>query len=115
MIRLDDTAIEAWGLAPLAPRDRAELLHAFASDLELAVGRALTDLMTEEQVDAFSRLIDLGDQSAAAGFLDRELPDYRDVVQEQYSRLAQRVADAAPQILRACGVERDVRMAGAGR
>jgi len=50
------------------------------SELELRVGRRLSDGLSDAELDEFSDLMDAADEAASSAWLAEHRPDYRDVV-----------------------------------
>ena len=59
--------------------DHAATRDEWQSEFELRIGAAITDAMTEEEVDEFERLIDRGE---ADGYLDKHCPNHNEIVND---------------------------------
>lgn len=90
--------MRTWDLQDLPAVIVDALLAAFFEDLELLVGMDLADQLTEEQLDELEELIDSGDEDASTAFLEAQVPDYKQRVRAQASRLSANVSAALPEI-----------------
>lgn len=63
MIKLDDEFLESVGLSGLPVADRQSFLQSLYSELELRVGVALSEGLSERQLDEFESFIDRDPQS----------------------------------------------------
>lgn len=70
MIKMDLEFIDELGLAELPVEDKHSLLRSAYLELELKVGRALSEGLTSAQLDKFGRIID-GDESTVDAVLER--------------------------------------------
>lgn len=99
MIKLNDELLESVGLGSLTPRQKNQVLDQMYATLELRVGMRLAERMTEEQLAEFDRLIAAGVEEDCLAWLERECPDYRDVVGVEFDRLTDEVRGVAPALV----------------
>ncbi|MGC4845592.1 DUF5663 domain-containing protein [Micromonospora sp. DT15] len=69
-----------------------DALHEIYEALELAVGTRLANQMNKRQLDEFERL-SISDQRALA-WLEKTIPNYKQVVQDEYDLLLRRLEGA---------------------
>lgn len=100
MIRLDQDLLASVGLGELPPDTGRLLLQHVYDTLEMRVGCEIAARMTDDQLAAFSQLIDAeAERAVAVAWLDSNLPEYKRVVQEQFDRLRAELSAFAPTIL----------------
>lgn len=95
MIKLDDQLLARLGLGFLPDDHKRMLLKTIYDELEFRVGTALAKQMTEWQLTEFEQFISDGgatDQTAALTWLNRNLPHYRETVNEEFEKLCSEVA-----------------------
>lgn len=103
MFKLDDDLLTELGLAALPAEEKNRMLAHIYEVLELRVGFALAEQMTNEQLDEFEGFIDDHDEAAGLRWLNTNFPSYRDVVGDNLERLKGEIRDAAPAILAEVG------------
>lgn len=101
MLKIDNNLLEEIGLATLPESEKNSLLKHIYETLEMRVGMRLAEQMTNEQLDEFERYFEAKDDAGAFAWLESNFPNYKDIVQEEFDKLKQEVAGAAPQILAA--------------
>lgn len=101
MLKIDNNLLQEIGLAGLPDSEKASLLKHIYETLEMRVGVRLAEQMTNEQLDEFERYFEAKDDAGAFAWLESNFPNYKDIVQEEFDKLRQEVAAAAPQILAA--------------
>ena len=101
MLKIDDNLLQEIGLAGLPDSEKNSLLKHIYETLEMRVGMRLADQMTNEQLDEFERYFEAKDDAGAFAWLESNFPNYKDIVQQEFDKLKQEVAGAAPQILAA--------------
>lgn len=105
MIRLDDKLLEEVGLGRLPGDLRKPMLKHIYNILEERVGLVLAGQMTDSQLDDFERIIDPGDESKGLGWLQKNMPQYKEVVADEFEKLKVDIRDSATEILRSEGIE----------
>src|SRR5689334_23067718 len=98
MLHIDERLLERAGLGALPAATKNAYLKSFHDRLQLLVGARLAELMTDEQLAAFERLID-GPDAVAQAWLHVHFPRYRRVVGEEYHRLVQELTAQAEEIV----------------
>lgn len=93
MIKLDDTLLEEIGLGDLLPAERKMTLMTIYEQLEIRVGQALAAQMTTEQMKEFEEFIDNSDEAGGLSWLERNFPDYKNIVNELFADLKLEIID----------------------
>lgn len=101
MLKIDNNLLQEIGLAALPDTEKNSLLKHIYETLEMRVGMRLADQMTNEQLDEFEHYFEAKDDAGAFAWLESNFPNYKDIVQQEFDKLKQEVAVAAPQILAA--------------
>lgn len=104
MLKLDNNLLEELGLGGLPEDQKRQMLQHIYETLELRVGTQLANQMTDKQLEEFERFIDAGgdaNQAQALQWLESNLPNYKQVVQETFDALKVEVKQMAPQLLAA--------------
>lgn len=102
MLKLDNNLLEELGLGSLAEAQKRQMLQHIYDTLELRVGTQLANQMTDKQLEEFEKFIDSGgdaNQAQALQWLETNLPNYKDVVQQTFDALKVEVKNMAPQLL----------------
>lgn len=102
MLKLDNNLLQEIGLGSLPEDQKRSMLQHIYDTLELRVGTQLANQMTDAQLQEFERFIDQGgdqNQAEALKWLEGNLPNYKDVVQQVFVQLKGEIAQMAPQIL----------------
>lgn len=87
MIELNQQLLEEAGLAELPERQAKALLHQVYQTLEFRVGATLSGRMNDEQLKAFEAFVEADDQTAALQWLEQNVSDYREVVQQEFNQI----------------------------
>lgn len=99
MYKLDDNFLIEVGLGSLPPSEKPDMIRDIYNKLELKVGMRLAEQMTDAQLDEFEALIDQKNDAASLQWLERNFPNYKQVVAEELEKLKAEVKASAPQIL----------------
>jgi len=102
MLKLDNTLLEELGLGSLPADQKQAMLQHIYDTLELRVGTRLANQMTDQQLDEFERFIDAGgdaNQAQALQWLETNLPNYKEVVNQVFEELKAEIKQMAPQIM----------------
>lgn len=99
MLRIDSNLLTELGLGGLPEAEKNSLLKHIYETLEMRVGMRLADQMTNEQLDEFEKYFEAKDDAGAFKWLEANFPNYKDIVQEEFDKLKNEVAQSAPQIL----------------
>ena len=100
-IKIDHDLLQELGLSSLPEQEKVSLLNHIYETLEMRVGVRLADQMSNEQLEEFEKYFDAKDDQGAFRWLETNFPNYKEIVQEEFDKLKQEVAQSAPQILQA--------------
>ena len=104
MLKLDNSLLDELGLGSLPEDQKRSMLQHIYETLELRVGTNLANQMTDQQLEEFERFIDDGgdaNQAQALQWLETNLPNYKQVVNEVFEALKVEIGQMAPQLLAA--------------
>ena len=104
MLKLDNNLLDELGLGTLPEDQKHQMLQHIYETLELRVGTQLANQMTDKQLEEFEKFIDSGgdaNQAQALQWLETNLPNYKQVVQDTFDALKVEVKGMAPQLLAA--------------
>lgn len=104
MLKLDNNLLNELGLGSLPEDQKKSMLQHIYETLELRVGTQLANQMTDKQLEEFEQFIDEGgegSQAQALQWLETNLPNYKQVVNEVFEALKGEIAQMAPQIVAA--------------
>lgn len=102
MLKLDNDLLQQVGLGSLPDDQKKAMLQHIYDQLELRVGTELANQMTDAQLTEFEQFIDAGgdnNQPEALKWLETNLPNYKQVVQQVFEQLKAEITQLAPQIL----------------
>ncbi len=102
MLKLDNNLLAEIGLGALPEEQKRSMLQHIYDTLELRVGTRLANQMTDAQLQEFEKFIDAGgdnNQAQALQWLETNLPNYRQVVNQVFEELKAEIKQMAPQIL----------------
>jgi len=100
MFKLDANLLRELGLGDLPPDEQNLLLSTIYERLEQRTGQALAEQMSEAQLDEFELFIDNDDEEGALSWLERNFPQYREIVAAELELLKHEVAEQADEIRR---------------
>ncbi len=104
MLKLDNNLLDELGLGSLPEDQKRAMLQHIYETLELRVGTNLANQMSDQQLEEFEKFIDDGgdaNQAQALQWLETNLPNYKQVVNEVFEALKLEVKQMAPQLLAA--------------
>ncbi len=104
MLKLDNSLLEELGLGSLPDDQKKAMLQHIYETLELRVGTQLANQMTDRQLEEFEQFIDAGgdnNQDQALHWLETNLPNYKQVVNDVFEALKVEIKQTAPQIVAA--------------
>lgn len=102
MLKLDNNLLDELGLSGLPEDQKKGMLQHIYETLELRVGTNLANQMTDQQLEEFEKFIDDGgdaNQAQALQWLETNLPNYKQVVNEVFEALKGEIKQMAPQIM----------------
>lgn len=104
MLKLDNNLLQELGLGDLPEDQKRSMLQHIYETLELRVGTNLANQMTDQQLEEFEKFIDEGgdaNQAQALQWLETNLPNYKQVVNDVFEQLKVEIKQMAPQIMAA--------------
>jgi|GEM_PF-3908279 len=100
MIKLSADRLAGLGYRGLTQGQVNELLRELYNAGEEIVGLQIVARMSDDQVDAFGSFVDADDRAGAMAWLERNVPDYRELVQETFANLDEVLRRAAEETRR---------------
>lgn len=94
MITLSPELLADAGLTNMTKEQVRLALQDIYNTLELRVGRRIAHKLTNVQLAQFEKQISAKDDQAALGWLNANFPDYREVVQDEYRLIVERLNGA---------------------
>ncbi len=104
MLKLDNNLLEELGLGSLPEDQKKAMLQHIYDTLELRVGTQLANQMTDQQLQEFEQFIDAGgdaSQAQALQWLEANLPNYKQVVNDVFEDLKGEIKQMSAQIVSA--------------
>ncbi len=92
MITIDQTTLKELGIELGDATD--EFLTHLEAQLEERVGAALTELLDDSQVKELLALTEAGNEDATQAWIAANVPDYKDVVQDEVDILLGEIAQS---------------------
>ena len=80
----DDQFFKAIGLENASAEHKAQLTEKLAEMVQTRVAGRLAEVLTEDQVDHFTGLIDAGQEDEAFTYLEDNCPEYAALLQEEF-------------------------------
>lgn len=108
MLKLDNNLLEELGLGTLPEEQKKAMIQHIYETLELRVGTQLANQMTDRQLEEFEQFIDAGgdaNQTQALQWLESNLPNYKQVVNDVFEALKAEVKQMAPQLVAASAAQ----------
>lgn len=90
----DDKTLKELGINKEGAEKEA-LIETLNSTIEERVGTAIYDLLDDDQAADFMQLIDEGDPSKIQQWLKANVPDYQDIIEDEYHILLGELSDNA--------------------
>lgn len=88
---IDDKFLEDLGLGHLNPEEKQSVTDKIRTALESRVGIKITQNLSESQVNEFSNLVSGDDQVAMMEWMDKFIPNYRDIVKAELDAIIDQV------------------------
>lgn len=99
MLRIDNDLLKEVGLGDLPMEEKSLLVTQIHEQLELRVGTRLAEKMSEEQKEEFdTNYIQQADEKGAMAWLEKNFPDYPEVVKEELQKLKEELKQQADTI-----------------
>jgi hypothetical protein len=98
-MQFDDQFFQAIGLGSASDEDRADMINKLAELVQGRVALKLTDVLTEEQLDHFDKLLDSDDDEAALAYVQQVYPQYNQLLQSEVEAVKQEFAGDVQQVM----------------
>jgi hypothetical protein len=99
MFQLNDDFLQSVGLGDMPDDQKQAFLQHLYDELELRVGTRLSEGMSDDQLGEFEKLIEGNDEKGALDWLEKNRPNYKDVVAEELEKLKKEVSASKDKIL----------------
>lgn len=99
MLKIDHALLDTIGLSALPPEEKKNILQHMYDTLEIRVGARMAEQMSDKQLTEFEQYFEAKDDKGAFNFLQTHFPNYKVLVHDEFNKLKNEVAAAAPQIL----------------
>jgi len=99
MFQLDDNFLQSVGLGAMPDDQKEAFLQHLYEELELRVGTQLSEGMDDDKLGEFEKFIENNDEQGALTWLEKNRPNYKDVVAAELEKLRQEVAASKDKIL----------------
>ncbi len=76
-MEFDDKFLQEMGLSAMPEQEKQDFLNYVQEELEVRIGERISKGLTEAQLNEFDMIMD---QVAAAKWLEKNRPDYREIV-----------------------------------
>lgn len=96
MAFIDDDFMTEVGLAEMPAAEKQAFMDHAREELEVRVGRTVSEGLSDEQLREFSQL---GDNVEVTDWLERNVPDFREVVKRVFQDFKQELSGESQAIL----------------
>jgi len=93
-LKIEPAMLWRLGYRNLTRQQVTDALHEIYEALEMAVGTRLAARMTDRQLTEFEKLMAAGSEERAVAWLGDTMPDYKQVVADEYETLQRRLEGA---------------------
>lgn len=97
-MRVDDQFMEEVGLGEMPAEEKQTFMKHAEEELEVRVGQNVGMELSDEQMREFDQIEDI---SVAADWLERNAPNYREIVEKVYETFKQEIMNERQRILSA--------------
>ncbi len=97
MIRVDEDFMTEVGLAEMPTAEKQAFMDHAEEELEVRVGQKISSRLSDEQIDEFSRI--QNDNSKTLSWLERNVPDFREIVMQVFQAFKQELTAEHQSIL----------------
>ena len=87
-MQFDDNFLQEMGLSAMPEGQKQEFLDYIQEELEIRIGERISKGLTEVQLNEFDMITD---QAEAAKWLEKNRPDYREIVTRTIEELKQEI------------------------
>jgi len=87
-MKFDDSFLQEMGLSAMPEEQKQAFLDYVQEELEVRIGERISRGLTEEQLNEFDQITD---QVEAARWLERNRPDYREIVTRTINEMKEEI------------------------
>ena len=98
-MQFDDEFLEKVGLGEMAGDRKESFLESIQAELELRVGRKLSEGLSDARLLEFDELAKGGDEKEIQDWIRVNRPDYKDVARSELEKLTREIAARKDEIL----------------
>jgi histidinol dehydrogenase len=91
LVKIDDQFLTDLGLAHLTDEEKQEVAEKIRTALESKVGIKLAHSLNEDQLNEFNGIIGGDDPKAAMDWMEKNMPNYRDVVMDELDAIIDQI------------------------
>ena len=99
MFQLDEDFLISLGLGAMPTEEMESFITYVLEQLELRVGTELSKGMSDEKLEQFEKLIEAKDQAGATAWLQKNCPNYKEVVQQELETIKQEIIAGRDRLL----------------
>jgi ABC-type proline/glycine betaine transport system substrate-binding protein len=97
MIQIDENTLKSLGLT-LSDDAKPAFIEHLLETLEERVGVAVTELLDDDELEELVTLTDGDDEATTEAWIKQHVPDYEDVVKDEFDILMGEIAEQADEI-----------------
>lgn len=101
MMEFDDKFLAEMGLTAMPEDQKQKFLNYIQEELEVRIGERISKGLTEEQLSEFDQI---GDQDEAARWLEKNRPDYREIVMRTIEEMKEEIRENRERLVKPAGV-----------
>jgi replicative superfamily II helicase len=94
----DQKLIKELGLEDLSEAEQIVYLDEFLNTLDMRIGMAVEDALSDEQLAEFEKVSGKGDDEATAAWIKKAVPDFGGLVAKEQAALIKEIRESAARI-----------------
>jgi Protein of unknown function (DUF5663) len=98
-MQFDDQFFQTIGLGSASDEDRAEMISKLAELVQGRVALKLTEVLTEEQLEHFDKLLEGDDDDAALAYVQQVYPQYPQLLQSEVDAVKKEFTGDVQQVM----------------
>ena len=87
-MQFDEQFLQEMGLSAMPEEQKQQFLAYVQEELEIRIGERISEGLSEAQLEEFDHITD---QAAAAEWLEKNRPDYRDIVDRTIAEMKEEI------------------------